>query len=110
MAAKVLNFQTLEIIKRQVVPPTRVNDRMILLADWEHILETATFLGINVNADISRVNAEALVTKPNFKGIKILSLDRKREILAELGKHLDTNYLQDFEERLDYLKQILNVE
>ena len=83
---------------------------MILLADWEHILETATFLGNDVNAEISRVNAETLVTNPNFKGIKILSLDRKREILTELDKHLNTTYLQNFEEQLNYLKQILNVE
>jgi hypothetical protein len=110
LKTKTLDPQTLEIIKQQVVPKARSNDEMIMLADWESIIETAIYLGIDVKAEISRVNTAASIVNPNFAGIKLLSLDRRREVLTTLDRHLGTTHLQDFEKRLDRLNKILNAE
>ncbi|NJQ96731.1 MAG: hypothetical protein HC784_01505 [Hydrococcus sp. CSU_1_8] len=106
---KPLTPRVLEVIIKEIVPTERQSIPLINLADWETILETASYLGFEIQQEITRLNKAAIKRSSNFVGVKLLSFSEREEVLSILDKYLKTTHLQDFRQRLDRLKKLLDL-
>jgi hypothetical protein len=97
--------QTLSVIIKEVVPQTRRKLSDLFFADWEQIFQMGLYLGFSLDTENLTLATQRLI--PDLEHLKSRTIEKHRQALSILDKHLKTTHSNEFEERLERLREII---
>jgi hypothetical protein len=100
-----LTEQTLSVIVRELVPQSRKELSDLFFADWEQVFQIGLYLGFDLDTENLTLTTQRLI--PNLEHLRSRTIEKHRQALSILDKHLKTTHLDEFEGRLERLREII---
>lgn len=97
------NSRMIDILIEEVTPEAA--DNGLGIDQWLKVLEMCKYLYIPCEYLVHKVNEKVRETTPNFSGLKLLTIEERRQCLSSLDLHLGTHHQADLDNLFRRIEQ-----